>query len=493
MKKIFNFSTIVILASFLTVSIFAKTSKSQVQERPQFIVNPSSKVTAYTTAQGTDLKLSLVGQLEFKEKKQPLESEIFVFVDPDKSFQTILGFGGALTDAAAETFAALPEAQQRKVLRDYFDPREGIGYTLARTHIHSCDFSSESYTYVQEGDSELKTFDISRDKKFKIPFIKAAMKAAGGKLTLYASPWSPPAFMKDNNDILHGGHLKPEFYSTWAAYYAKFIHAYEAEGIPIWGISIQNEAMATQRWESCIYTAEAETQFLKNHLGPTLKKTGLGNIKIIAWDHNRDLIYHRASEILNDKEAAKYLWGIGFHWYENWSGGLNMFDNLKLVAQTFPNTNLLFTEGSVEKYDAGKTGEWRLGETYGLNMINDFNSGSVGFTDWNILLNEKGGPNHVANYCFAPIHGNTKTGELVYTNSYYYIGHFSKFVKPGAVRILASASRSQLLSTAFRNTDGSIAVIVMNPTEKPAKYNLWLKGWASENTALPHSISTLVL
>jgi glucosylceramidase len=218
----------------------------------------------------------------------------------------------------------------------------------------------------------------------------------------------------------------------------------------------------------------------------------LGNKKIIGWDHNRDLLYQRASILLNDKVAAQYLWGIGFHWYEPWSGGEPMYNNLKLVNEAFPNKNLLFTEGCKEAFDINKVYDWKLGEKYGTNMINDFNNGSAGFTDWNVLLDENGGPNHVGNFCFAPIHANTKTGEIIYTNEYYYIGHFSKFIKPGAKRIISSASRSFLLTTAFKNPDGSVAVIVMNQSNEKLNYFMWINGMAAEIPALPHSISTLV-
>src|SRR5437588_2804725 len=168
------------------------------------------EIAVYTTAEKTSFRLSPTETLVFKPLGQPLETQICVFVDPAKKFQTMLGIGGALTDAAAETFAKLPELKQQEILNAYFDVRTGIGYTLARTNIHSCDFSSSSYTYVNEGDKELRSFSVNHDKKFRIPFIKQALAAAGGKLNIFASPWSPPAFMKDNNNMLHGGHLKSE-------------------------------------------------------------------------------------------------------------------------------------------------------------------------------------------------------------------------------------------------------------------------------------------
>jgi glucosylceramidase len=421
-----------------------------------------------------------------------VESQICVFVDPSKTFQTFLGIGGAITDASAEVFAKLPKEKQQEFLEAYFNKDKGIGYSLVRTTIHSSDFGSESYTYIQEGDKDLKTFTIDHDKKFRIPLIKRAMETAGGKLTLYASPWSPPAFMKDNNNMLHGGKLLPEFYQSWANYYVKFIEAYQKEGMPIWGLTVQNEPMAVQIWESCVYTAEEERDFVKNYLGPTLEKAKLGDKKIIVWDHNRDLMTQRANVILDDPQANKYVWGVGFHWYENWSGGEPMFANVGKVHALYPDKSLLFTEGCNEKYDSNKIQLWTNGERYGKSMINDFNNGTVGWTDWNILLDENGGPNHVGNFCFAPIHANTKTGELTYTPSYYFLGHFSKFIQEQAQRISSIASRSQLLTTSFLNKNGKVATIVMNQSDDKITYNLCVGTNATEISILPHAIQTVV-
>ena len=451
------------------------------------------KVIVYTTADSTSLRITATDTLLFKDLPQPVETQVCVFVDPDKTFQSFLGIGGAITDASAEVFAKLPKDTQQKFLQSYYDTTKGIGYTLARTNIGSCDFSSDSYTYIAENDSTLQTFDIKHDMQFRIPLIKQAIAAAGGRLTLFASPWSPPAFMKDNNDRMHGGKLKPAFYQPWANYYAKFIQAYEKEGMPVWGLSIQNEPMATQRWESCVYTAENERDFLKNYLGPTMEKQGLGDKKIIVWDHNRDLMFQQADVIFSDPEAAKYAWGIGFHWYESWSGGEEVYDNVARVHEAWPEKNILFTEGCAEKFIPEQIYSWALGERYGRSMINDFNNGTTGWTDWNILLDDKGGPNHTQNFCFAPVHANTATGELMYTSAYYYIGQFSKFIRPGAKRISSIASRSHLLTTAFLNPDGKVVVIVMNTGKLASPANLWIKGKAAEVFIRPHSIETMVL
>ena len=452
-----------------------------------------TRAIVYTTAESTSFRLTPTDTLMFKPTEPTSEGKVYVFADPRRTFQPFIGIGGALTDAAAETFAKLPAARQDELITAYYSTVPGIGYTLGRTNIHSCDFSSESYTYVTEGDKDLTSFSIAHDLRYRIPLIKRAMAASGNQLKLFASPWSPPAYMKDNNDMLHGGHLRPEYAHAWALYFAKFVASYRKEGVPVWGITIQNEPMATQKWESCVFQAADERDFLKHHLGPVMAQQGLlGNVNIIVWDHNRDLIIQRALAIFDDSAATKYAWGIGFHWYEDWSGGQQMYGNVALVSRLYPDKHILFTEGTPASFDSTAYGRWSLGEAYGRSMINDFNSGAEGWTDWNILLDERGGPNHVGNFCFAPIHADTRTGKLIYTNSYYYIGHFSKFIRPGARRMLASPSRSMLLSTAFVNQDGTVAVVVMNPTARGGPYSIVVGAASVEISSPPHSIQTVV-
>lgn len=484
MKRI---TTVVLLAtSFFTFS------QQKSQAKLKSFSTKDKTITVYTTAENTKLRLTQTDKLSFSSSKQPLETEISVFVEPTKTFQNFMGIGGAITDASAEVFAKLSKEKQQELLNSYYDKEKGIGYSLLRTTIHSSDFSSGSYTYIKDGDKDLKTFTIDHDRQYRIPMLKEAIKTAGGKLLLYVSPWSPPAFMKSNGNMLKGGTLLPEYYQSWANYYTKFIKAYEKEGMPIWGLTVQNEPMATQTWESCVYSAEAERDFLKNFLGPTMKKEGLGSKKIVVWDHNRDLMNQRANVIFSDPEASKYAWGMGFHWYETWAGGEPMFDNVRKVHEAYPSKNLIFTEGCVEKFDAKKYQFWANGERYGTSMINDFNNGTVGWTDWNILLDQNGGPNHVGNFCFAPIHADTNSGELIYTPSYYYIGHFSKFIRPDAKRVSTAVSRSSLISTAFLNKDGKMVTVVMNHSDKSVTYNLIIDNEKTVVVIPAHGIQTLV-
>lgn len=445
----------------------------------------------YETAANTDKRLTMTVLKGSENAMQPFENEVFIMADTLHRFQKFVGIGGALTDAAAETFYKLSPDKRQEFLKLYFDPKEGIGYSFARTNMNSCDFSSDMYTYVTEGDRSLSSFNISHDLKYKVPFIKECMNTSGGHLRLFVSPWSPPAYMKDNNDMLHGGKLLPEFKKIWADYYVKFIKAYEKEGIPVWGLTVQNEPMAKQTWESCIYSAEDEMTFIRDYLGPALKKNKMESKKLIAWDHNRDLLFHRANTLLSDKKARKFIWGIGFHWYESWTGG-KQFENTKRVEEAFPNKKLLLTEACNYPFDWATFDQWKWGENYGENMINDFNNGAVAWTDWNILLDETGGPNHVQNFCFAPIHAKTMDNTIHLMNSYYYIGHFSKFIKRGARRISTSSNRAQLLNTGFINKDGSVVLVIMNKSEETFESKVILGSKAYPVHIQPHSIISIV-
>jgi glucosylceramidase len=487
LKSFLVISALVTLS--LTYSCRKPIHETLLQIEKSIPVRQLKTADIYITAMNTDYRLTGLPSVTLKESDPPDEFNPAVMIDPHKTFQTIEGFGGALTDAAAETFYKLPGEKQDEIITAYFNADRGIGYTLCRTHINSCDFSSESYDYAPSaGDTMLSGFNVDHDKKFRIPLIKRAQQATGNALKLFASPWSPPAWMKTNNSMVKGGKVKPVYYQTWANYYIKFMQAYQKEGIPVWGLTVQNEPLAVQTWESCIYSAEDEKNFVKNYLGPTLHHSEFAGVRLMIWDHNRGLMVRRAQEILQDSAASGYVWGTAFHWYTG-----DHFENVKIMNEAYPDKKLLFSEGCTYPYNFKNIGQWQWGETYGRSMMNDLNNGTVAWVDWNILVDETGGPNHVHNYCFAPVIGDTRSGKVYYMNSYYYLGHFSKFIRPGAKRIACSSNNDDLLATAFLNPDGTVAVVSLNLTDKSMDFAVWIDGNKVSTRSLAHSIITLVL
>ncbi|MBR4061359.1 MAG: glycoside hydrolase family 30 protein [Lachnospiraceae bacterium] len=426
--------------------------------------------------------------------KEPLQESPLIQVNDDKGiekpvinivpqveYQEIEGFGGAFTEAAAKTLDKLGKENREKILKLYFSEDEGIGYNFGRVHMNSCDFSESNYSCVDENDETLDSFNIDRDKQSFIPMIKDAMKY--GDIRLFMSPWSPPAYMKTNGEMNHGGKLKDEYRELWSDFYVKFIEAYKKEGISIWGITVQNEPKAVQKWDSCVYTAEEERDFVKEYLGEKMDRLG---VKIMFWDHNKERIMDRALVMMSDKEAAKYIYGLAFHWYSG-----DHFEQLEMFNRLYPDKKLIFSEGCYE-YSLGITDTIKIGERYAHDMIGNFNNFCTMFCDWNLLLDEKGGPNHVGNFCDAPIMADTKNDKVYIRDSYYYIGHFSKFVKKGAKRIGCSKWTDNLETVSFKNPDGTIVSIVLNRTEKNIPFTFRLLGKTIETISEAHSIGTYI-
>lgn len=430
-------------------------------------------------------RLQEIAHPGFEEKS--FTSKNFITIDDSKKFQEMYGIGGAFTEAAAFSLSKLDKNLQEEVLEAYFSSQSGNCYNFCRTHINSCDFSLGNYAYTETpNDLNLKHFSLERDHQHLIPFIKKATDITGDSMILFASPWSPPAWMKTSNQMNHGGKLREEHREVWANYYCRYIKEYQKIGINIWGITVQNEPEAVQTWDSCIYSAEEERDFIRDHLGPALDKEGLGYIKIIIWDHNRDNVYERGKVVLSDEEAAKYVYGTGFHWYEQ----ENCFDNLEKLHQDFPDKKLFFTEGCQE--GGPHLHSWDLGERYAHNMINDFNRWTCAWTDWNLVLDETGGPNHVNNLCSAPIIADTKNNKIIYQSSYYYIGHFSKYIKRGAYRIGCNIENSSLEATAFINPDGKKVLIVLNTSLEDQSLVIKHKDLQARGVVPPRSIQTYI-
>jgi glucosylceramidase len=387
--------------------------------------------------------------------------------DPTQKFQEMVGFGGALTESSAWVLAQLPAEKRAEILRRYFDPKEGIGYTLARTHINSCDFSLNMWALdATPGDYDLHDFTLAPMRKWLMPLLHEAIKASGGRLRLLASPWSPPAWMKTNFRMDDGGSLRPEYAAAWAQYYVKFVQAMQREeNIPIWALTVQNEPQAHQTWESCLYSPQQEHDFVRDHLGPALQHAGLGGVHLLGLDHNRDLEESFAAADFGDPQTAKYFWGLATHWYVS-----DDFAAASRVHDRFPDKTILFTEGCCE--GGASIGSWEHGEHYAAQMIGDIGNWVSNFMDWNIVLDERGGPNHVGNFCDAPVIVDTVKKTVTYGPSFFYLGQFSRYIKPGAHRIASHGGPAALKSIAFLNPDGSLVVVALNETAAPVSFAL---------------------
>ncbi len=411
-----------------------------------------------------------------------LENNI-IKIDDNYTFQNILGFGGAFTESTGYSLTTVPNNIHNKIMNDYFS-KEGLNYNFCRLPIGSTDFSLDSYSYSYKDD--LSDFSIQRDKKYIIPAIKAAQKI-NQNIKFLSTPWSPPAFMKNNNNVCNGGKLLDKYKDTWANYLVKYVKAYKNESIKIDYMTIQNEPNATQSWESCNYTAYDEANLLKKHLFPIFRKNGL-DTKFLIWDHNKDSILERVKETLIDNATIDLACGIAFHWYTG-----SHFDSLDLINKLFPNKLLIHTEGCTGYSKFKLKDELFNAEMYASEIIGDFNNGTNAFIDWNMVLEYNGGPNHKKNYCNSPIMINKNHSDYIKTPSYYYIGHFSKYIMPGAKRIHSSKFSEKISAIAFKNPDNSVIINLLNTNNYNIEYNLCYNNCVFHDNLDSHAIVTFII
>lgn len=439
-----------------------------------------------------------------------------VRIHPDKHYQTIVGFGGAFTESTAYVLNKLSDDKRDEVIAAYFSPN-GANYSLTRTHINSCDFSVKNYAYANTpGDHELKDFSIEEDLDDLVPLIQDAMAIPNAQFKIIASPWTAPPWMKDNNEW-NGGSLKPEYYSTWALFFSKYINAYEKQGIPIWAVTVENEPIGNgAQWESMIYTPEQMADFIKHHLGPRFRQDNI-DCEIMIYDQNRDHLQEWADKILGDPEVANQVWGTAVHWYSSTNQWFP--EALNAVHESFPTKGLLHTEGCVDNQvpvwrdddwywskEATDWGyEWAKEENkhfhpkyvpvyrYARDIIGGLNSWLQGWVDWNMVLDHKGGPNHAKNWCVAPILANPDTGEVYYTPLYQVMAHFSKFIRPGAIRLGIDSQADDLMVTACLNPDKSIVVVALNQSTEAVTFDLACNQHSIPMTIPAEALQTIVI
>lgn len=462
-----------------------------------------------TSAQGNQLT-----QLtEFESQAEPITLK----VDPEQSFQTITGFGGSFTEASAYLLNELGAENREKILEAYFG-ETGARYSLTRTHMNSCDFSLSNYSYApKEDDKELESFSIEEDKEDIIPMIKEAMAKSKDGFRIISSPWTAPPWMKDNKDW-KGGKLLPEYYDTWALFFAKYLDAYKAEGIDIWGFTVENEPLGNDsNWESMHFDPVEMTNFVQNHLGPTLEEKGKGDVKILGYDQNREHLEEWVDEMYKDENTSKYYSGTAIHWY---ASTFEVFpDALQYAHQKAPEKYLIQTEACVDaevpkwqddawywSKEATDWGwDWAPEEDkkyhpkyvpvyrYARDIIGCMNNWVDGWVDWNMVLDKQGGPNWFKNWCVAPVIVDPKADEVYFTPIYYTLSHFSRFIRPGAKRIGLALSNDSLLATAAQNPDGSIAIVLLNQGDKAQAIRLQLGDKQADISIDAQAIQTLMI
>jgi len=448
---------------------------------------------------------------------ETIESPVKIKIYPQKTFQRITGFGGSFTEASAYLLNQLGEENRKKIVDAYFGP-EGAEYSLTRTHINSCDFSLGNYSYAPvENDTELQHFSIEEDRDDIIPFIKDAMAASEHGFKIIASPWTAPPWMKDNNSFM-GGKLLPKYYDTWATFFSKYIDAYQAEGIDIWGITVENEPLGNDNnWESMHYSPEEMTNFVQHHLGPTLEKNGKAQIKILGYDQNREHLDEWVDAMFKDEASSKYFSGTAVHWY---ASTYEVFpEALQYAHNRAPNKHLIQSEACVDaEVPKWKDDEWYWAKEatdwgwdwapeedkkyhpryvpvyrYARDIIGCLNNWVDGWVDWNMVLDKQGGPNWFKNWCVAPIIVDPEKDEVYFTPLYHTMAHFSKFIRPGAQRIGFEISDETLLATAARNPDGTVAVVVLNIGKGPKNFEVSLEGISKQVRISPEAIQTLII
>ena len=394
---------------------------------------------------------------EVKEFSNHQIDAVFSF-DLNIKYQKHLGFGGALTDSACISFNYLNEENKKRYLEAYFS-KNGLNYNLLRYPLGSCDFSTHNYHYLD--NENLSSLSIECDKE-RIKMYKSIIKYQKD-IMVFVSPWSPPSFMKDNNDMNHGGKLKKEFYSLYAEMLIKSISLLRQAGLNIKVLNIQNEPLAVQTWDSCIYTGVEEADFISNYLLKEKKKSHLDDLSIGVWDHNRDVLVNRINETFSSTLNPNDVSYICFHWYSQ-----KDFEQLDIVHQKYPNLHLVMSEGCVELLlDENKEksiGDFSHATKYIHQIINDLSHFTEGYIDWNLSLDSRGGPNHVGNYCEAPIMI-SENGEMKFNYSYYAIAHFSKFIEPGSYRIKSSCNNNEIEHICYQKRDGALVFAIFNNSE----------------------------
>ena len=393
---------------------------------------------------------------------------------PEIEYQRWEGFGGAITEAAAYNYSLMDEAQKKTLLEAYFSP-ERMNYQLVRIPIDSCDFSLGQYT------------GFERPAKYIVPMLRDAQKAHGAPLAVMLSPWSPPVEWKSNDTREQGGRLLPEYYGDYAEYLCEYVLWYRNQGFFVRALTLQNEPHAVQTWDSCIWTAAEQKVFLRDHMWPAMEKRGLTDVEIYIWDHNKERAYEWLRDVI-DEETDRMVAGTAVHWYSG-----DHFEALQLCRERFPEKKLIVSESCFEYRVYGALEPSFAAQKLSHELIGDMNGGISAFCDWNLLLDERGGPCYAENFCLAPFLYDRDRKKLEPQLLQQIFELFSRSVEPGSVRIAHSRADAQVEASAWKRPDGSLALMLLNKSEAAARICVRVDGLETELILCPKSVSSCTL
>lgn len=453
------------------------------------------KVTQYTTTASSQY---LTDDAIYMRKTEVFSTNVrtngslLIKVSNTPNKERFCGFGVALTGSACHVLSLMEEEKRDTFLKDIYT-KEGLDLSVGRLTIGSCDYSPEIYSYDDvENDTELKHFSVERDKKYIIPMIKEVLKKKKD-LALFASPWSPPGWMKTGGSMC-GGYMREKYIECYARYFVKFLEAYEKEGIDIFAVTAQNEPETDQggRYPACKWHPEDEAKFILK-LRKKLEEAGK-DTQIWMHDHNFEAWYKIVWILKEYPELMQACGSVAFHYYDT------CIETTDIIKKEFPNINFHFTEGGPRLFDNYAT-DWCK---WGIMMAKALNRGFITFTGWNLLLDETGGPNIGPFFCGGLATYNMQTKELSYSGQYRALRHFGGFIKKNAKIYPAKAEVQGLAIGAFpsnyidieicaaENEDGSFVLQIVNANEYKAQLNFEHDKKLYYIESLPNSISTVI-
>ena len=423
-----------------------------------------------TTPDRTHL-LASQADLEFDDHAAA-GAAVTVTVDDRRALQRIVGFGASITESAAMLLHDhLARDARDEVMRRLFDPDAGIGLSLLRQSMGASDFALGNYTYADapEGDRTLAALSVGRDDAAVVPLLVQARRL-NPRLAVMATPWSPPAWMKSSRSLI-GGTLEPAAYEPYARYFVRFVEEYAARGIPISAVTVQNEPhVAPAGYPGMLLEPAEEAAFVGGHLGPALAAAATGT-RILAFDGNWDGAA-RALQVLDDPLAGPFLAGTAFHCY---AGDPSRQDE---VHDRHPDKDIYVTECS----GGGWSPDFAANLRWGVHtlLIEAVRHWAVAVVLWNLALDQHAGPtNGGCQDCRGVVTVDTVTGRVEYNVEYYVLGHASRFVAPGAVRLASTSNGDRVIETvAFRNPDGGHVLIALNVVRQARTVGVWCAGRA---------------